>query len=62
MIAILLCHLALTDIWHGVGDLSAEWRMLQVGFGVIILFHLAALAILIQFLWRFGRRDLAAGA
>ena len=44
ILAIVLCHLALTDIWHGEGSLELEWRMLQVGFLVIVAFHVAALA------------------
>jgi hypothetical protein len=28
-------HLALTDIWHGEGDLSLEWNVLRIS-GVIL--------------------------
>ncbi len=43
VLAIVLCHLALTDIWHGEGSVEVEWRMVQVGFAVIVAFHGAAL-------------------
>jgi hypothetical protein len=46
VIAILMCHLALTDIWHGEGDLTLEWRVLQIGFLIIILFHVSAFVTL----------------
>ena len=46
--AIGLCHLALTDIWHGEGDLSIEWQMLRAGFATILLFHAAAFFTLYQ--------------
>lgn len=46
--AIGLCHLALTDMWHGEGDLITEWRMLQAGFAAILLFHGAAFVTLGQ--------------
>lgn len=36
LVAVVACHLALTDIWHGEGDLTAEWRVLQIGFLVIV--------------------------
>jgi hypothetical protein len=54
-IAILLCHLALTDIAHGEGDLALEWRMLQVGSAAIILFHGAVLLTLFH-LYAFFKR------
>jgi len=28
VIALLVSHLALTDIWHGEGDLRLEWSVL----------------------------------
>lgn len=37
------CHLALTDIWHGEGDLTLEWRVLQFGFLVIVGAQISAL-------------------
>ena len=48
-LSILVAHLALTDIYHGGDDLSLEWRALQVAFGVIITFHVAAFAALMKF-------------
>ena len=48
-LSILVAHLALTDIYHGETDLSLEWHALQVAFGVIITFHVAAFAALMKF-------------
>jgi hypothetical protein len=36
LLAVVVCHLALTDIGHVEGDLTGEWRVLQIGFLVII--------------------------
>lgn len=47
-LAIVLAHLALTDIYHGETDVSVEWRAVQGAFGVIIAFHGAALMALIR--------------
>ncbi len=41
--AVLAAHLALTDIWHGEGDLRAEWTVLQVASLLIVAFQLVAL-------------------
>ena len=46
--SILVAHLALTDIYHGETDLSLEWRALQVAFGVIVTFHVAAFVSLMK--------------
>jgi hypothetical protein len=54
MIAVIACHLALTDIWHGEGDLSLEWRVLQVSFAVIILFQVSTLLTLGRLIRRSG--------
>lgn len=51
VIAVGISHLALTDIWHGENDVVAEWRAVQVSFGVIIAFQLSALITL----WRIIR-------
>ena len=52
ILAILTCHLALTDIRHGEADLSLEWAVLQVGFLIIIAFHALALITLGRLLGR----------
>jgi len=39
VIGIVLSHLALTDISHGESNTDMEWKIVQVGFGIIILFH-----------------------
>ena len=36
--ALLFSHLALTDIYHGDADQSAEWLVLQVSAGVLLAF------------------------
>ncbi len=45
-LVLLFSHLALTDIWHGEGDLWLEWMILQIGASVIIAFHLATFVTL----------------
>lgn len=55
VLAILVSHLALTDIWHGEGDLQLEWRVLRISFGVIVAFHVVALVMLVGHL-RDGKR------
>ena len=47
-LAILVAHLALTDIYQGETDVSSEWRALQVASGGIMAFHIAAFAMLIR--------------
>jgi len=39
-------HLALTDIYHGEGDLSLEWNILRAGAIVLLVFIGAALTTL----------------
>ena len=39
VIGIVLSHLALTDISHGESNVDLEWKIVQIGFVVIILFH-----------------------
>lgn len=46
LVAVGACHLALTDIWHGEGDLAAEWRMLRIGALAVVAFQVAALTTL----------------
>ena len=50
IVAIVISHLALTDIGHGEGDLTLEWQALQVAFAVIILFHISAFITLFRVL------------
>jgi len=46
LVAVLVGHLALTDIYHGECDLSLEWNVLRICFGVIVAFHAYALITL----------------
>ncbi len=48
VLAIGVSHLALTDIWHGEGDVSLEWNILRLAAAVIIMFHVSAFATLWQ--------------
>ena len=38
LLALLLCHLALTDIAHGELDLTAEWAILRLSALLLLLF------------------------
>ena len=53
---LLFSHLALTDIWHGEPNLDMEWRIVQVAFFFIILFHVSAFITLYKLL-RFLKRE-----
>ena len=50
IVAVVLSHLALTDIAHGEPDVTGEWLMLQVAFGAIVAFQAVALTTLVRFL------------
>ncbi len=44
LVAVLVSHLALTDIYHGEDDLSLEWNVLRICFAVIVIFQVFAMA------------------
>lgn len=46
LVAVVVSHLALTDIWHGEADTTLEWRVLRVCFLIIVAFQVLALATL----------------
>lgn len=46
LVAFPVCHLALTDIQHGEGDLSLEWGALRLAFAVMLVSQCWALAVL----------------
>ena len=48
LLAVFICHLALTDIYHLEADVTAEWRTVQICFAVIMAFQVSALVTL----WR----------
>ncbi len=52
LLAVLVSHLALTDIYHGETDTSLEWGVLQVCAVIILAFQISAVVTL----WRFLRR------
>ena len=46
ILAGILGHLALTDIYHGEGDLTLEWSILQAGAFIIFAFVVSSLLVL----------------
>lgn len=50
LVAGVLGHLALTDIYHGDGNLSLEWNVLRVCAVVLAVFTVYALVTLRQIL------------
>lgn len=50
LVAILMSHLALTDIFHGEGDLTQEWAFVQFGFVIIVAFLVLSCFALMNFL------------
>lgn len=46
IIAGILGHLALTDIYHGEGDMALEWSILQAGALIIFAFIISSLLVL----------------
>lgn len=36
LVAVLVSHLALTDIYHAEGDLTLEWNVLRACFAIIV--------------------------
>jgi hypothetical protein len=61
ILAVLVSHLALTDIYHGGEDLTVEWNVLRVCFGVIIAFQVAGLLTLRRFVRQASRGELQTG-
>lgn len=57
LIAVLLSHLALTDIAHGESDLAWEWRILRVSALVILMFIGTSLAALGRILKSISQDD-----
>lgn len=45
-LALLTCHLALVDIWHGETDTRLEWCVLRLAFLLVGGFHVLALSTL----------------
>lgn len=43
LVAVVTSHLALTDIYHAEGDVSLEWNVLRVCFGVIVASQISGL-------------------
>lgn len=53
LVTVVACHLALTDIWHGEGDLTLEWAILQIG-AAIMLAALVTAAVALARIQRAG--------
>jgi hypothetical protein len=58
LLAVVVSHLALTDIYHGGTDLTVEWNVLRMCFAVMIAFQVTALLTLRRVLRDSGRREL----
>ena len=52
LLAVLASHLALTDIYHAEADVSLEWNVLRVCFGVIGVSQIITLITLTKVLQR----------
>jgi hypothetical protein len=52
LLAVATGHLALTDIYHAEGDVSLEWNVLRVCFGIIVVSQIATLITLTRVLQR----------
>jgi len=46
LFALLLSHLALTDIAHGEPDVSSEWLIVQITAGLLVVFIVMVLGLL----------------
>jgi len=56
LLAVMTSHLALTDIHHGEADVSLEWNVLRLCFGVIVLSQVVGLVTLAKVLRSSGAR------
>lgn len=52
LVAVLMSHLALTDIYHAEADVSLEWNVLRMCFAVIVVAQIASLIALTNVLRR----------
>ncbi len=50
ILALIISHLALTDIYHGEEDLSMEWAFLRIAAVIILAFIISTIFTLIQVL------------
>jgi hypothetical protein len=48
IVAMLVGHLALTDIHHGEADVSLEWSVLRLCFAVILVALVVSMATLVR--------------
>ena len=61
LVLLFLMVLALADIYHGEGNVSAEWGLLQLGFFVIFFLIIATSISAGRVLKRFHRRGRRTG-
>ena len=54
ILALAFSHLALTDIWHGEGDLALEWNILRVAALILAAFIVIALVTFFRALFSVG--------
>jgi type II secretory pathway component PulL len=50
ILALIISHFALTDIYHGEEDLSMEWTFLRIAAVIILAFIISTIFTLIQVL------------
>ena len=48
LVALLFCHLALTDIHHGETDLSLEWTILRIAAIIFLAFMISTVLTIKQ--------------
>lgn len=48
LVVLLPVHLALTDIWHGEGDLTLEWSVVRLGILTVVALQISAMAVLVR--------------
>jgi hypothetical protein len=48
LVALLFCHLALTDIYHGETDLSLEWTILRIAAVIFLAFIISTVLTIRQ--------------
>jgi hypothetical protein len=48
LVALVVAHLALTDIRHGEADVTLEWNVLRGAFVIIAVFHVVSMRALLR--------------
>jgi uncharacterized BrkB/YihY/UPF0761 family membrane protein len=50
LFSMVICVMALQDVFHGESDLSLEWQIVRLGFSIIFIFNVFVLITLIRLL------------